>query len=112
MDDEDVIHIRFNIKRKTASALWDEISIAERLCDFFRQPGRLRYVPPAARRQMEQELKPLMNGRWALGVGRWALFAAFPAFVAIKIYAEAYWFFAKFYDGATDSQAHRSIRGD
>ena len=68
------------------------------------QPGRLRYVPAAARRQMEQELKPFMNGRWALGVGRWALgtghwalgtghwalFAAFPAFVAIKIYAEAY----------------------
>ena len=73
MDDEDVIHIRFNIKRKTASALWDEISIAERLCDFFRQPGRLRYVPPAARRQMEQKLKPLMNGRWALGVGRYSL---------------------------------------
>ena len=26
------------------------------------QPGQLRYVPPAARRQMEQELEPLMNG--------------------------------------------------
>ena len=25
------------------------------------QPGRLRYVPPATRRQMEQDLKPLMN---------------------------------------------------
>ena len=37
------------------------------------QPGLLRYVPTAARRQMEQELEPLMNGRWALGVGRWAL---------------------------------------